>query len=242
MSDYQAARQKTKLFLAFLCVLCGSVVNPLLAGDWTHWRGPSESGASYDTGLPEKFSLDPRKPNSNLIWAKQGYGCRSTPVVMGGRVYFIGSVGDGLEEGERIVCLNAENGEVVWEDRFNVFHSDIVSNRVGWTSPVGDPETGNIYMHGTQGFFRCYDKTGKIIWQHNLSEEYGRVTGYGGRVVNPTLDGDLVIAAMISGSWGDFARGANRGLGLDKRDGKDVCCRAGTEQEKHIDLVTSTLD
>ena len=142
-----------------------------------------------------------------MLWVKPGYGCRSTPIVMNGRVYFIGRAGSGVEEGERLVCLNADSGEVIWEDFMNVFHSDIVSNRLGWTSPVGDPETGHVYIHGTQGFFRCYDKDGKIVWQHNLSEEYGRVTGYGGRIVGPTLEGDLVIAAMISGSWGDFARG-----------------------------------
>src|SRR5262245_44759605 len=131
-----------RLFLLLICAHLCSSVDKVFAGDWAHWRGPTQTGASYDTGLPEKFSLDRNKPNSNLIWAKPGYGCRSTPVVMGGRVYFLGSVGQGLDEGERLVCLNPENGEVVWEDKFNVFHSDIVSTRVGWTSPVGDPETG----------------------------------------------------------------------------------------------------
>jgi outer membrane protein assembly factor BamB len=209
-------------FFAFLYVLCDLCGKSAFAGDWVHWRGPTQDGVTYDTGLPVKFSLNPNAPNNNLIWAKPKYGCRSTPVVMGGRVYFLGSAGDGLEEGERLVCLNADSGDVMWEDKMNIFHSDIQPNRLGWTSPVGDPETGNVYIHGTQGFFRCYDKDGKIVWQHNLSEEYGRVTGYGGRVVGPTLDGDLVIAAMISGSWGDFARGANRFVAFDKKSGQVV--------------------
>ena len=34
-------------------------LSPLAAGDWTHWRGPLQTGVSFDTGLPEKFSLDP---------------------------------------------------------------------------------------------------------------------------------------------------------------------------------------
>ncbi|MCX7701149.1 MAG: PQQ-binding-like beta-propeller repeat protein [Gemmataceae bacterium] len=195
---------------------------PLRASDWLHWRGPFQNGVALDTGLPDKFSLDPSKPGSNLIWVKHGYGCRSTPIVMNGRLYFLGSVGSGLEEGERLVCMDANTGEVIWEDFMNVFHSDIVSNRVGWTSPVGDAETGYVYIHGTQGFFRCYDKDGKIVWQHNLSEEYGRVTGYGGRVVGPTVDGNVVVVGLISSSWGDFARGANRFVAFDKRNGNVV--------------------
>src|SRR5262245_4162335 len=97
--------------------------------DWVHWRGPKQCGVSSDTGLPDKFSPDPGAANNNLIWV-QPYGCRSTPVVMNDRVYFIGSAGEGLNEGERVVCLDASTGSKIWEDKFNVFHTDIVSNRL----------------------------------------------------------------------------------------------------------------
>src|SRR5260370_498546 len=123
-------------------------IAPVAADDWTHWRGPTQNGVSVDTGLPEKFSLDPKAPE-NLIWTKP-FGCRSTPVVMNGRVYIINGFGSGVKEGERVMCMNADTGEVIWEKKFNVFHTSIVSVRVGWTSPAGDPETGNVYVHGTQ--------------------------------------------------------------------------------------------
>jgi outer membrane protein assembly factor BamB len=194
---------------------------PLAAGDWTHWRGPLQTGVSFDTGLPEKFSLDPKADNSNCVWTAP-FGCRSTPVIMNGHVYFIGSFGSGINAGERVVCLNADTGEKVWEDRFNVFHTAIVMNRLGWTSPAGDPDTGNVYVHGTQGHLRCYSKDGKIVWHRNLTEEYGRVSGYGGRIVGPICDGELVIVGMISASWGDYARGANRIAAFDKRTGEVV--------------------
>src|SRR5215212_4926494 len=57
-------------------------------GDWLHWRGPEQTGSSPETNLPDKFSLDPKDPNSNLLW-KVPYGCRSTPLVMGGKVFII---------------------------------------------------------------------------------------------------------------------------------------------------------
>ncbi|HEV3145711.1 MAG TPA: PQQ-binding-like beta-propeller repeat protein [Gemmataceae bacterium] len=188
--------------------------------DWAHWRGPAQDGASADTGLPATFDINP-KAQKNVIW-RQPFGCRSTPVILNNRVYIINGVGAGLSEGERVMCFDANDGRVLWENKFHVFHCDIVSSRVGWTNPVGDAETGNIYVHGTQGFLRCYDKDGKILWNHSLTEEYGRVSGYGGRSASPVVDSGLVIVGMINGSWGDYARGANRFVAFDKLTGTPV--------------------
>src|SRR5258708_27756209 len=106
---------RSAILFSSLCVLCGEST----AGDWVHWRGPTQNGVSYDTGLPDKFSLDPKDPNSNCMWT-QPYGCRSTPVVMNGRVYIINSAGEGINEGERVMCFDANTGKVLWEDKFNL--------------------------------------------------------------------------------------------------------------------------
>src|SRR3954469_7337417 len=168
-----------------LCLLCVSVplwlISSSLAGDWLHWRGPDQSGASAETNLPDKWSPDPNAPDNNLAW-KAPYGCRSTPLVMGGRVFIINSEGEGTNEGERVMAFDANTGKVLWEHKFNVFHADIVSSRVGWTNLAADPKTQRVYAHGTQGFLMCLDgASGKVVWQRSLTEEYGRVTGYGGR-------------------------------------------------------------
>src|SRR5579862_5468953 len=115
----------------------------LRAGDWANWRGPEQNGVSREKDLPESFSLDPKDPNSNLIW-KIPFGGRSTPLVMGGNVYLINPVGDGVTQQERVMCFDAKTGATKWEHRFNVFLTDIVTVRLGWTNLVGDPETGNV--------------------------------------------------------------------------------------------------
>jgi outer membrane protein assembly factor BamB len=220
-------QQQVKTVFRFsACLLCASVPLwlplPVAAADWLHWRGPEQDGVSRETDLPDKFSTDPAAPNSNLVW-KAPYGCRSTPMVMGGRVFVINSDGEGLTEGERVMALDAKTGKVLWEHKFNVWHTDIVSSRVGWTNLAGDPETDSVYAHGVQGLFMCLDaKTGQVRWQRSLTEEYGRVSGYGGRVVSPTVDGDLVIVGMINASWGDQARGGDRFVAFDKRTGQVV--------------------
>ncbi len=190
-------------------------------GDWLHWRGPEQNGVARDRDLPEKWTDDTKDPASNLVW-KAPYGSRSTPLVSNGRVFLINDVGTGVDEQERIVCLDEATGKLLWEKRFNVFLVDIVSSRVGWTSLAADAETGFIYTHGTQGFFTCFDRDGKVIWQRSLIEECGRICGYGGRLSSPVVDGDLVILGMVNASFGDQARGANRFLAVDKRTGKSV--------------------
>jgi outer membrane protein assembly factor BamB len=121
-----------------------------------------------------------------------------------------------------VMCFEAETGKVVWQYKFNVFFTDIVAARLGWTNLAGDPETGNVYAHGVQGMFFCFNKDGKVLWYRSLTEEYGRVSGYGGRVNSPTVDGDLVILGFVNASWGDQARGADRYLAMDKRTGVPV--------------------
>ena len=191
------------------------------AENWLHWRGPHQNGYSDDKDLPAKWSPKPDGANSNLVW-KQPFGGRSSPLIMNGRLYFMNNAGEGLTEQERVLCLDAETGKLIWEHRFNVFFTDIVSARLGWAAMAGDPETGKVYAHGVQGLFICFDRDGKILWSHSLTEEYGRISGYGGRINSPVVDGDLVIMGMVNASWGDQARGGNRFVAFDKRTGVPV--------------------
>jgi outer membrane protein assembly factor BamB len=72
-------------------------------------------------------------------------GGRSTPIVMGNRVYVQQPVGRGPQLQERVLALDADTGKTVWEYRFNLFQSDVPAHRIAWASPAADPETGNIY-------------------------------------------------------------------------------------------------
>lgn len=184
--------------------------------DWLHWRGPQQTGACQDAGaIPDEWS----PAGKNLLW-KAPFGCRSTPLVSRGKVYIIGSVGEKQMEQEGVSCFDAESGKLLWQHRFNVFLADIVTNRVGWANIAADAETGNIYAHGVQGLFFCFDENGKVLWQKSMTEEYGRITGYGGRVTSPIVVDDMVIFHMMNASWGDLGRGGHRFLAMDKKTGE----------------------
>jgi len=185
--------------------------------DWPEARGPFRDGRSLEQGLPERWSPQ----GENLAW-RLPFGGRSAPVVMGGRLYLQTSVGSGETLQERVVCVDADSGKILWEHRFNMYLSDVPPHRIGWASPAGDPATGNIYVLGGGGSLLGLSREGKLLWQRSLGEELGMVTTHGGRTVSPVIDGDLVIVSGITSGWGDTARAQHRFLGFDKRTGETV--------------------
>ncbi len=210
-----AARLRPYVLLALL--LLGSAA-PAAAADWYEWRGPGRDGVSHEKGLPAKWS----PAGENLSW-KAPYGGRSTPVVMANRVYLWNAFDKGERLQERLVCLDADTGKLLWERRFNVYLSDAPPHRIGWASPVGDPETGNVYAFGGGGHLvGLTGKDGKVLWERSLGEDFGLLTTHGGRTVSPLVDGDLVIVSGVTFSWGAHHRGLHRWMAFDKRTGETV--------------------
>jgi outer membrane protein assembly factor BamB len=193
------------------------LVLPVSATDWAEWRGPARDGISHETKLPVKWS----PTGENLAW-KAPYGGRSTPVVLGDHLYLQNTAGKGETLQERIMCLNADTGKLLWEHRFNVYLSDVPPHRVGWASPAADPATGNVYAFGVGGTLLGFTKDGKVLWERSLGEDFGLLTTHGGRTVSPIVDGDLVIVSGVTFQWGQHARGAHRFFAFDKRTGETV--------------------
>jgi outer membrane protein assembly factor BamB len=185
--------------------------------DWQNWRGPTLDGISTETGLPTRWS-----PNGeNLAW-KAPYGGRSGPIVIGDHLYVQNSAGKGETLQERIMCFNADTGKLLWEHRFNVYLSDVPPHRVGWSSPVGDPATGNVYALGVCGYLLGLSADGKLLWERSLVEDYGVWTTHGGRTVSPVIDGDLVIIGGPTEGWGEQAQRRHRFMAFDKKNGELV--------------------
>ena len=192
-------------------------VDPL---DWPYWRGPEMNGISREKGLPDTWTPD----GENMLWKSAELGTRSTPIVMNGKLVTLVRHNPGTkEEAEKVVCVDAATGEKKWENVFNVFLSDVPDTRVGWSSVVGDPETGHIFAQGVCGYFQCLDgETGKTIWSHSMSEEYGLLSTYGGRTNFPIIHENLVIISGVVIGWGEMAKPAYRLIAFDKRNGQSV--------------------
>jgi outer membrane protein assembly factor BamB len=195
--------------------------------DWPNWRGPQQNRVSMEKGLVEKW--DPEGgADSNLLWKKKELGGRSTPIVLRGKLYAIThDKPESADEGEKVVCVDAATGKTLWEHRFNVYLSDAPAERIGWSSVVGDPETGRVYAQGISGYFCCLEgDSGKLVWDHSLHEEYGTVSTYGGRTNVPLVFEDNVLISAVMVGWGDepkwgrFAIPAHRFMCFDKATGE----------------------
>ncbi|HSB10256.1 MAG TPA: PQQ-binding-like beta-propeller repeat protein [Blastocatellia bacterium] len=185
--------------------------------DWADWRGPARDGISQEKGLPVRWS----PKGENLVW-KAPYGGRSAPIVMGGRVFLFNTAGEGESMQERVMCLNADTGKLLWEHRQNVYESDVPPRRIAWSSPVGDPTTGNVYVFGACNELTALSNDGKVLWSRSLTEEFGAWTTHGGRTASPIIEGDLVIVGTIIDGWGDTAQRKHRFYAFDKRTGECV--------------------
>jgi outer membrane protein assembly factor BamB len=79
----------------------------LAAQDWPQWRGPNRDGVSAETGLLKEWPASGPKQ----LWQVDRVGVAySSLSVKGGRLYTQGD----LSGVEHVVCLNAEDGRIVW--------------------------------------------------------------------------------------------------------------------------------
>lgn len=182
---------------------------------WLSWRGPYQNGTSAETGLPDE--VDPAKP----LWTADFPG-QSTPVIANGRLFIMGYLGEGADLQEGISCFDAETGAKLWERRYNDFLSDTIYLRYSTSSPAVDPETGNVFMQGTQGLLGAFTAEGEPLWMHSMMEKYGRLTFPNSRTASPLVDKDLVITRGITANWGAQGAAGDRFYAFDKRSGELV--------------------
>jgi outer membrane protein assembly factor BamB len=182
---------------------------------WLDWRGPNHTSTSSEKGLPQKID------GKQWLWTADLPG-QSTPVIANGKLYINGYEGDGPDLREVIACFDAETGKLLWKYAFNDFLSDIIYLRYSTSSPTIDPETGNVYMQGTQGILACFTADGKWLWEHSLMEEYGRMTFPNARTASPIVDKDLVITRGITSNWGAQGAPSDRFYAFDKKTGELV--------------------
>lgn len=172
--------------------------------DWPQWFGPERDGVWRETGLVKAF---PKEGPKTLWRAPLGQGY-SGPAVVGDRVYVMDRVRakdadgkparvtrDGVPGTERVLCLDATSGKVIWTHEYNCPYRVSYASGPRVTPLVRD---GRVYTLGTMGDFYCLDeKTGKPIWHNNLMKSYKlddvQAWGY---AAHPLLDGDLLYTLV----------------------------------------------
>jgi len=167
--------------------------SPLLSYDWFGWGGPHGDFTLHTTGLIQQWQDD---QGPKIIWKRplgEGY---STILAKDGRLYTFYS----KENKEVIAALEAATGDTVWESEFpqEIWEDMRTAFGLGPNASMLIVQD-RIIAVGISGQMRCLRlKTGKLIWQRDLPEEYGRyqrVEEYG-YSASPISYGDRVIVQV----------------------------------------------
>lgn len=211
---------------AILLYLVFAASGGIYGEDWPQWQGAHRNGEWHETGLLEKFPQDGAK----ILWRTPvGLGY-SGPAVVNGKVYVFdytikngGSAGGKaphLQGDERLLCLNAADGQQLWEYKYACEYNISYPNGPRATPTVSG---GKVYALGAEGMMTCLDaEKGGMLWQRNLRDEYKVKTPMWGFASHPLVDGKKLIC--ILGGKDSVA------LALDKDSGAEIWKALNAEQ------------
>jgi outer membrane protein assembly factor BamB len=224
------------------------------ADDWPGWLGAHRDGIWREQGILDRFP--PGGPK--VLWrAPLGTGY-SGPSEAGGRVYVMdrhraqGADGKplrvtrkGILGTERVVCLSADDGKVVWQREYDCPYKVSYPSGPRTTPLVAG---GRVYTLGAMGDLLCLDaETGKVVWQKNFLKDYHLdgppAWGWAG---HPMLDGELLYCTV--GGEGSAVVAFNKDTGqevwkalttLEIGYSPPVLCEAGGKRQLIIWLSES---
>jgi outer membrane protein assembly factor BamB len=193
-----------------------------VALDWPQWLGPNRDGVWRETGLVDKFP----KGGPKVVWKKPigtGYG---GPAVANGKVYVmererpvdkdgkpVRSTRAGLPGKERILCLSADKGELLWKHEYDCPYKVSYPNGPRATPLV---HKDRVYTLGTMGDLICLDAAkGDVKWSTNLLKAFKLddppVWGW---AAHPLIDGDLLYCLV--GGKGSAVVAFNKDTGKEE--------------------------
>jgi outer membrane protein assembly factor BamB len=175
------------------------------ASDWTQWRGPDRAGISPDVGLLKDW----RQRQPTLLWKTQGMGGGYASVSLeGGRIYTTGN----QRNGQTVVCVNGEDGKVLWTSRLTDTVPDH-SYEGSRCTPTLDGEF--LYAIASSGKIACLKTAdGSLVWSRDFAEWDGKMMSVWGFSESPLVDGDSVLCTP--GGSGAMI------VALNKQTGKDI--------------------
>lgn len=178
------------------------VILPLtaIADDWGQWFGPQRDGVWRETGILEKFPSGGPK----VLWrtpVNRGY---AGPSVVGDRVFVMDrkalntaeAKAEGARTGnkqgnERLLCLDAATGKVIWEKAYDCPYT--MSYSAGpRVTPLVDGD--RVYTLGGEGNLICRSaEDGAEKWSHDFKKLFAVKTQTWGFAASPLVYEDLLI-------------------------------------------------
>jgi outer membrane protein assembly factor BamB len=225
------------------CLLWSLPPVPLSAENWPQWRGPSATGGSNETRLPQTWN-----DTQNIAWKARLQGASvSSPIVWGDQVLVTSQAGDGTRtpgprlgqgadatEAERplvarggqtdhdhvvrflIEALSRTDGHALWTYALAAeggLPAVHEKHNLASASPITDGE--RVYAVFGTGQVVAVDMAGKPVWSRNLAREIAPFDIAWGHGSSPALyRGSLILVC--------YHQSASYVIALDSRTGKQV--------------------
>ncbi len=162
-------------------------VPAVVTADWPQFRGPTAQGHAGKANPPVTWG-----PKQNVRWRTEIAGSGwSSPVVVGGRIYFTTAVPRGddtptADRSLRAICLDAASGSVLWDVEVFVQEgkdSPKIHSKNSHASPTPVVDGDKVYVHfGHMGTACLSTRDGSQLWS-TRDLRYLPVHGNGGSPV-----------------------------------------------------------
>jgi outer membrane protein assembly factor BamB len=208
--------------LAMMSVFLWVVVSvaPGRADDWPQWLGPERDSVWREAGIVDRFPEDGPK----VLWRTPVALGYSGPAVSGGRVFLMdyvkrsGTVNnnpggrDKLEGTERVLCVAADTGRLLWKHQYERPYNVSFGGGPRCTPTVAGDK---VYALGGEGNLWCLDvQSGRVLWSKDFVKDYGAATPFWGVAAHPLVDGDVLYCLV--GGPGSVA------VAFDRHSGREI--------------------
>jgi outer membrane protein assembly factor BamB len=223
-----------KTYCLWLLVALTLAVTPVVADDWTQWRGVDRVGVWLETGIVEELPAELK-----ISWRVPVNAGFSGPAVADGRVFITDWEEDPgtrtMDGTERAIALDEQTGDVLWTtDWPTTYRMLMVSYAIGpRATPTVDDD--RVYVVGASGMLLCLDvETGDVLWQKDYRAEYDSFVPTWGIASAPLVDGDRLIA-IVGGEPGALVVAFNKHTGEEIWRAVDVVGEMGYGQPMIIE-------
>jgi outer membrane protein assembly factor BamB len=154
----------------------------LFGADWPQFRGPNASGLCPSCGrLPTEFG-----PQKNVLWKTELPEGKSSPVLVGDRIFLTASEGDDLVT----LCLSRTTGKVQWRRQIRAARREAQHTLNHRAAPTAVTDGKSVFVFFADFGLVAYDFDGNKRWQLPL----GPFNSQHGVVASPVYaDGRVVL-------------------------------------------------
>lgn len=193
--------------------------------NWPAFQGQGASAIDAQS-IPLKWS-----PTENIAWSAKlpGKG-QSSPVIWGDKV-FVTAIDGSMKDRCHVVALNLTDGTVAWKQTANAAQTVRSNYFQSRSAPTPTVDEHAVYAFFETGNLMAVSHTGELLWQRNLTEEYGAFESNIG-LASSLLALPNAIVVLIDHEGPSYL------LAVDKQTGKNLW---KTERDSRVSYSSPAL-